>query len=70
MLEQPSTLHATLLPITVIAVSVAPTHFTTLVIATIFEVSLVHELVGHCQFTLTVFPVSIPKSLNLQRVTS
>lgn len=46
MLEQPSTLHATLLPITVIAVSVAPTHFTTLVIATIFEVSLVHKLVG------------------------
>ena len=48
MFEYTATLHAIFLPISIIAVTVFPGHFTDLMVAAIFECTLVCILSGNC----------------------
>jgi hypothetical protein len=70
MLEYASAFHSVLLPSAIIAVTIFPHHLSMFMISSIFEPALVDKLTRNCQFSLPVFLITIPRSLNNKLPTS
>lgn len=64
--EYTASLHSALFPSAFINVSIVPHYFTVLVIAAIFELSLIGELSRDCEFASSVLSVTVPISLILR----
>lgn len=63
MSEDASSFHTSLLPITLIDISIGPHHFALLVIAAILKLTFIGKITRDCQFSLAVLAVTFPSAL-------